>query len=57
MRRHYDFSSARKNPYAKRLKKQIPIRFDETTLATKACTAPADRTSQLPCVPVRSRRF
>jgi uncharacterized protein (DUF4415 family) len=33
MRKHYDFSSARKNPYAKRLKKQVTIRLDEPTLA------------------------
>jgi predicted DNA binding CopG/RHH family protein len=28
----YDFSGARKNPYAKRLKKQITIRLDEPTI-------------------------
>ena len=33
MRTHYDFSNARRNPYAKRLKKQITIRLDEPTLA------------------------
>jgi uncharacterized protein (DUF4415 family) len=33
MRKHYDFSSAGKNPYAKRLKKQVTIRLDEPTLA------------------------
>ena len=33
MRKHYDFTSARKNPYAKRLKKQVTIRIEETTLA------------------------
>jgi predicted DNA binding CopG/RHH family protein len=33
MRKHYDFSKARKNPYAKRLKKQVTIRLDEPTLA------------------------
>jgi uncharacterized protein (DUF4415 family) len=33
MRKHYDFSKARKNPYAKRLKKQVTIRLDEQTLA------------------------
>lgn len=32
MRDHYDFSAAQKNPYAKRLKKQVTIRLDETTL-------------------------
>ncbi len=33
MRQHYDFTSAQKNPYAKRLKKQVTIRIEETTLA------------------------
>jgi predicted DNA binding CopG/RHH family protein len=33
MRKHYDFSSGRRNPYAKRLKKQVTIRIDEPTLA------------------------
>lgn len=33
MRNHYDFSGARRNPYAKRLKKQVTIRIDEGTLA------------------------
>jgi uncharacterized protein (DUF4415 family) len=32
MRKHYDFSKARRNPYAKRLKKQVTIRLDEDTL-------------------------
>ncbi|RIK92226.1 MAG: antitoxin [Proteobacteria bacterium] len=32
MRKRYDFSKARPNPYAKRLKKQITIRLDEDTL-------------------------
>jgi predicted DNA binding CopG/RHH family protein len=32
MRKHYDFSKARKNPYAKRLKKQVTIRLDQPTL-------------------------
>ncbi|HEY5376513.1 MAG TPA: BrnA antitoxin family protein [Polyangiaceae bacterium] len=32
MRKHYDFSNARRNPYAKRLKKQVTIRIDEQTL-------------------------
>ncbi len=32
MRKKYDFSEARKNPYAKRLKKQITIRIDEPTV-------------------------
>ena len=33
MRKEYDFSKARRNPYAKRLKKQITIRLDEPTIA------------------------
>jgi predicted DNA binding CopG/RHH family protein len=33
MRKRYDFSKARTNPYARRLKKQITIRLDEGTLA------------------------
>ena len=32
MRKHYDFSNARPNPYAKRLKKQVTLRLDEPTL-------------------------
>jgi predicted DNA binding CopG/RHH family protein len=32
MKKHYDFSKARRNPYAKRLKKPLTIRVDETTL-------------------------
>ena len=32
MRRQYDFSRARSNPYAKRLKKQVTIRLDEQTI-------------------------
>ena len=33
MRKRYDFSNARPNPYVKRLKRQITIRLDEDTLA------------------------
>lgn len=33
MRKHYDFSTARPNPYAKRLKKPVTIRLDEATIA------------------------
>ena len=33
MRKSYDFSKARRNPYARKLKKQITIRVDEQTLA------------------------
>lgn len=32
MRKSYDFSTARRNPYAKRLKKQVTIRLDAPTL-------------------------
>jgi predicted DNA binding CopG/RHH family protein len=33
MKKQYDFSKARRNPYAKRLKKPLTIRVDEITLA------------------------
>lgn len=33
MRESYDFSNSTKNPYAKRLKKQITIRIDEDTVS------------------------
>jgi uncharacterized protein (DUF4415 family) len=33
MRKHYDFSEAKRNPYAKRLKQQITIRLDKTTVS------------------------
>jgi len=32
MRKEYDFSAARKNPYATQLKKQITIRLDEASI-------------------------
>ena len=32
MRSNYDFSKSVKNPYAKKLKKQITIRLDEDTI-------------------------
>ena len=32
MREQYDFSNAKPNPYAKRLKKQITIRIDESSV-------------------------
>jgi predicted DNA binding CopG/RHH family protein len=32
MRKQYDFSKARRNPYAKRLKQQITIRLDKPTV-------------------------
>ena len=33
MKKHYDFSRARRNPYAKRLKRQVTIRLDQDTIA------------------------
>ncbi len=33
MRKHYDFSKAKKNPYAKRLKQSVTIRLDPSTIA------------------------
>ena len=33
MRKDYDFSGAAKNPYAKRLKRRVTMRLDETTIA------------------------
>ena len=33
MRDTYDFSKAKKNPYARRLKKSVTIRLDESTIA------------------------
>ncbi len=32
MKKHYDFSKAKRNPYARRLKKQITIRLEKRTL-------------------------
>jgi uncharacterized protein (DUF4415 family) len=32
MKKQYDFSKARPNPYAKRLKKQVTLRLDQPTL-------------------------
>ena len=32
MRKEYDFSAARKNPYAAQLKKQITTRLDEASI-------------------------
>ncbi len=32
MKKEYDFSNARKNPYASHLKKQITIRLDEDAI-------------------------
>jgi hypothetical protein len=33
MRKHYDFSQAKPNPYAKRLKREVTVRLDEGTVA------------------------
>ncbi|HVO45582.1 MAG TPA: BrnA antitoxin family protein [Steroidobacteraceae bacterium] len=33
MRKQYDFTKARLNPYAKRLKRSVTIRLDEATVA------------------------
>ena len=33
MRKNYDFSEAKRNPYAKHLKKQVTIRLDRDTVA------------------------
>ena len=33
MRKEYDFSDAKPNPYAKRLKRSVTIRLDEATIA------------------------
>jgi uncharacterized protein (DUF4415 family) len=32
MRKNYDFSNAKRNPYARRLKKQVTIRLDVDTI-------------------------
>ena len=32
MRKHYDFSQAKPNPYAKRLEKEVTVRLDEGTV-------------------------
>ena len=32
MKTHYDFSAGVKNPYAKRLKRSVTIRLDESTV-------------------------
>ena len=33
MKKQYDFSGARRNPYAQRIKRQLTIRLDEITVA------------------------
>lgn len=32
MKKEYDFSAARRNPYAKRIKRQVTIRLDPSTI-------------------------
>lgn len=32
MRKHYDFSKGKRNPYARRLKRQVTIRLDQDTI-------------------------
>ena len=32
MKKHYDFAKAKKNPYAKRLKRSVTIRLDDSTV-------------------------
>ena len=32
MKKEYDFSKAKKNPYAKRLKRRVTIRLDDSTV-------------------------
>nr|WP_228634063.1 hypothetical protein [Halomonas sp.] len=36
MREHYDFLESVKNPYAKKLKKQVTIRLDEAVIFNSA---------------------
>jgi uncharacterized protein (DUF4415 family) len=33
MKKHYDFSKAKRNPYARRLKRQVTIRLEHDTIA------------------------
>lgn len=33
MKKEYDFSKAKRNPYASRLKQQLTIRLDQTTIS------------------------
>lgn len=44
MRKQYDFSNAKKNRQAKRLKKPVAIRLDESTVA--CFKTPAEDTEQ-----------
>jgi hypothetical protein len=47
MRKQYDFSKAKKNPYARRLKKQITLRIDEPPCAP---AGQADRGTASPLI-------
>jgi uncharacterized protein (DUF4415 family) len=33
MRKHYDFSNAKRNPYAHHLKRQVTLRLDQDTIS------------------------
>ena len=33
MRKHYDFSKAKRNPYARRLKRQVTLRLDQDSIS------------------------
>jgi hypothetical protein len=48
MRKEYDFTHARRNPYARRLKKPITLRLDEETIAyfKRQCEPYADLASR-----------
>lgn len=39
MRKECDFSAARRNPYARRLKRPITLRLEEETIAYFKCLA------------------
>ncbi len=45
MRKQYDFTKARLNPYAKQLKRSVTIRLDEATIAYFKALA---KTSEIP---------
>ena len=51
MRKEYDFSAAKKNPYAAQLKKQITIRLDEDSITYFKSSAPrpASSSARTPC--------
>jgi uncharacterized protein (DUF4415 family) len=39
MRKHYDFSKAKRNPYARGMKQQVTIRLDHDTVKYFKCLA------------------